>query len=441
MIYPETSIKINLEFTRKFMQMQHRGTFHSEIFIEKMLDPPTVNPVNANLSAIQLANYNSIRRRQGQLTKGQIYSYKKMCFLYGVHSECTNNKCGEFIQPIGDILGPRLICDGNIYNAPEESSLDIEYILDLYNANKGDIKETCQQLEGAFAFIITENLSTTNDITKLNVIVARDILGIKPLYYTYNTDMDVHLFSSEIESIPDIFFKNYKTIEFPKGHYWDYQSKQMIPFVESVTSTRDFVFDNDVQYIYNQATPDTLVKLYKELHIIITSAVSKRIKKTIEPFGVLYNNIFSDVLLIHVLDSLNIPFHIFSGIEAIDTIKEMVDNLSNSSLITVHAINVQSKEEVYKYIQDFTNVRLILSSKYLFDYNYAFKEDAIAIKHSINQIYPYLDKNLIKLHGEIHPDLKLPQIYDNSKPKIAQYIIRMAFKDIINKKYLWKPTG
>lgn len=93
-----------------------------------------------------------------------------------------------------------LICNGEIYNFQVlrkkliekghffYSSSDSEVIIHLYEEFNGDIHKVCNELVGMFAFCLA-------DIEKNILIIARDRIGIKPLYYT---NCDQFAFSSEV---------------------------------------------------------------------------------------------------------------------------------------------------------------------------------------------------------------------------------------------------
>lgn len=104
-------------------------------------------------------------------------------------------------QPIGNETGDLwLICNGEIYNHIElrrelssrhrfRSNSDSEVILHLYE----ELGPACvDRLNGMFAFAIW-------DARNKSLFLARDRLGIKPLYWTQ--DKDVFLFASEIKAL------------------------------------------------------------------------------------------------------------------------------------------------------------------------------------------------------------------------------------------------
>src|SRR5436190_2909478 len=105
-------------------------------------------------------------------------------------------------QPMTDERASRwLVCNGEIYNHPElrarleasghvyRSGSDNESIVHLHE-EEGD--DCVRSLRGMFAFAVW-------DPERGRLLLARDRLGIKPLYYTVN-DQEI-LFASEIKAI------------------------------------------------------------------------------------------------------------------------------------------------------------------------------------------------------------------------------------------------
>jgi len=97
-----------------------------------------------------------------------------------------------------------LICNGEIYNYIElrnelisrnhklSSTSDSEVILHLYEEYGGDAEKLLNRLTGMFAFALW-------DARKKKLLIARDRLGIKPLYYSHTGDTLV--FASEVKPI------------------------------------------------------------------------------------------------------------------------------------------------------------------------------------------------------------------------------------------------
>ena len=108
-----------------------------------------------------------------------------------------------------------IICNGEIYNFTElkndltpryhfTTNSDTEVILHLY---REEGPECVKKLNGMFAFAIFDGA---------NVMLARDPIGIKPLYYSY--DKDRIYFTSELGAMTLAGVD--EVHEFPAGHYY-----------------------------------------------------------------------------------------------------------------------------------------------------------------------------------------------------------------------------
>lgn len=97
-----------------------------------------------------------------------------------------------------------LVCNGEIYNYQEirkqliekghqfSSHSDCEVILHLYEENNNDLGKVLSQLTGMFAFALW-------DTKKKKLFIARDRVGIKPMYYCH--DGKNLVFASEVKPI------------------------------------------------------------------------------------------------------------------------------------------------------------------------------------------------------------------------------------------------
>ena len=107
-------------------------------------------------------------------------------------------------QPMSSIDGNHLIVfNGEIYNFKNirkelikknyrfKTNSDTEVLLNGYIEYGAEI---LNKLDGIFAFAIL-------DKTKNNIFIARDHLGVKPLYYYFDEKKDYFIFSSEIKAI------------------------------------------------------------------------------------------------------------------------------------------------------------------------------------------------------------------------------------------------
>ena len=153
-------------------------------------------------------------------------SYMKM--VLGFHRLAINGLNSESNQPIviNDVV---LICNGEIYNYKELYEMmsitpftgsDCEVIIHLYI--KYGIEQTLTMLDGVFAFILYDN-RVSNDINN-KVFIARDPLGVRPLYYLKNSNEYCNLygFASELKCLEKFYNLNtdhYSIEQFTPGTY------------------------------------------------------------------------------------------------------------------------------------------------------------------------------------------------------------------------------
>lgn len=140
-------------------------------------------------------------------------------FVQGFHRLAINGLNQESNQPL-DINGCSLICNGEIYNyeylynlmgtTPKTGS-DCEVILHLYK--KYGIEQTLRMIDGVFSFVLRD---------KDYVYVARDPLGVRPLYYMSNNNNNITIgFASELKMLCDIANNNISqtAMQFPPGTF------------------------------------------------------------------------------------------------------------------------------------------------------------------------------------------------------------------------------
>lgn len=174
------------------------------------------------------------RRRGPEYSKLE-YNYMKM--ILGFHRLAINGLNSESNQPIvfKDIV---LICNGEIYNYKQLykcmnvepiTDSDCEVIIHLY-LNYG-IEQTLNMLDGVYSFVLYDN--RINDVN--NVYIARDSLGVRPLYKLYNINdnhdlFNLYGFASELKCLEYFYNQNtyhYRVEQFEPGTYsiFQYSSK------------------------------------------------------------------------------------------------------------------------------------------------------------------------------------------------------------------------
>jgi asparagine synthase (glutamine-hydrolysing) len=122
-----------------------------------------------------------------------------------------------------------LAVNGEIYNHRDlrkalkqpygfRTQSDCEVILPLYLEKGCDF---LNDLQGMFAFVL-------HDATSNSYLIARDHIGINPLYYGFDEQHQLYV-ASEMKALVGVCNV---VSEFPPGHYWHSEDEQPTPFYE-----------------------------------------------------------------------------------------------------------------------------------------------------------------------------------------------------------------
>ena len=167
------------------------------------------------------------------------------------------------------------ICNGEIYNFKE---LDEKYNLNISNSDCKTIPELyCKlgeekwtklfnrEIKGEYAFVLLE-FNKLKNLQK--IIVGRDMIGIRPLYFHEpNKDSKQLIFSSEIKGTMN--FKD-SIIEFPPGNIYSYSVNE---FADLSLKKYNFEWVYDVKQVYNKDISWYLGTVRKA----VTNAVMRRL--------------------------------------------------------------------------------------------------------------------------------------------------------------------
>lgn len=234
--------------------------------------------------------------------RGPEYSkleYKDNGLLLGFHRLAINGLNSNSNQPI-EYNGISLICNGEIYNYKQLynymnvtpfTDSDCEVIIHLYI--KYGIEQTLVMLDGVFSFVLYDN----NDLSenKNTVYVARDPLGIRPLYILYNPEFSYYLhygFASELKCLEYFYNKcggidvhGYDIKQFEPGTYSSYNiySNQWGP---TICNKKYYI----PTFSYSIITSDiqkTRVEILNNISYYLNSAVIKRCSTTERPVACL----------------------------------------------------------------------------------------------------------------------------------------------------------
>lgn len=447
-IYNAANININIDFITKFMSIKYRGVGETSHITESSIDLNTLNVQQQAQVALHLS-------------KNELYNYKQYSFVLGFHRMCVNDPSFNGSQPFEDpILNKllaypelknrpkrKLICNGEIYNYKDIieknsftdkdlcSESDVEVILPLYIKYQSELSElseiqdvantalikTLDDLDGDFAFVLTENLKTYI-ASSINVFVARDYLGIKPLFYITNnasnnnennTVNDFYMFVSEIKALPDFIINNdsYKISQVPIGSFWSFQTKEFTTY-----------YDIDKYKLLpsctvNETDPESLIEIYRNIKTLTTSAVISRYGNCCDnhndicnslSYGILLSGGFDSSLMTSVLikhlvdvghDFSDCPIHLFTvgdtlgsididvnyAILFVEFLKGMYPNVKiNHHIININDIEILTSDietiiyhletfdpetiresipyyYLFKYISEKTNVKVLLT--------------------------------------------------------------------------------
>ncbi|PSU33525.1 asparagine synthase (glutamine-hydrolyzing) [Photobacterium lutimaris] len=191
---------------------------------------------------------------------------------YGFHRLSINDLHPKGDQPFYSHDGSFVIVNGEIYNYEKivnthlsnfkfQSTSDCEVILPLYK--KYDL-DFINLLEGEFSLIIY-------DASKNKFVIARDSVGVRPLYYSYDKDVGFLTVASELKAITTSHVKH-----FPPGHI--------------ATLNRHFTLDIDKYYdpnsIRKKDCATSTEELAKAVRGSLHNAVKTRLKSDV-PVGCL----------------------------------------------------------------------------------------------------------------------------------------------------------
>jgi asparagine synthase (glutamine-hydrolysing) len=434
------------------------------------------------------------------LPKSEYNNYKPWTFVHGVHSLNINDGTMNGSQPFEypdeflqrqrfqktkkrEHISPcKLMCKGEIYNYQDlitnneidtemfTSNTDSEIIYGLYS--KYGIDYTVNSLNGRYAFILSEN-TCSYKLSEINIYVARNILGISPLFITSTKDQEFYMFTSWDPSEHFIFTQEDMSIsEFPKGNYWSFQTRTFTEFSNIETIL------NNAEITYNRADPDTLNHLYDNIKSTLIQAVKHRIYTSTGseldvPPVLLFSGGFNSCLLFYIMLSLRISkinlvcIHGSALISIINTFEtQFPDTEIKTHLIhpdisteTFTEHSVIPIEAMYRYINSHLHdTKVILcgfglnelfksTSRYsdIVDTTETFniselKEIEIYTKYSyiynLQTRFPFLDTDWVTLVYSINEKLKRPQVYAE-KRRINKFLIRKAFDCPETSLWLW----
>ncbi len=369
-------------------------------------------------------------------------------------------------QPIyGESPNCAIIANGEIYNFPQlrsslqeendfQTSSDSEAILRLYE-DKGIA--AIEELDGMYAFAIADGE---------NLFVARDPIGIKPLYY--GEMGGAWVFASELKAMSG-HCKNVQ--EFPPGSYYHSESG-----FSRFYSVPDLYPDNNTD----------VEELIARVRQTVEESVIKRLMSDV-PLGAFLSGGLDSSIIAAVAKKHKEELHTFSvgigdsrDLEAARLVSSDLGTIHHEYIITPEEVTAKLPEIIY-YLESFDQdlvrsaIPCYFTSRMAADYvkviltgegadelfaGYTYykdipKEDVLhrelrrsvsslhninlqrvdrmTMAHAIEGRVPFLDLNMIELGQQIPANLKLV-----GEPLVEKWILRKAFEDMLPQEIVWR---
>ncbi len=378
------------------------------------------------------------------------------------------------------ILGPDgtrgLICNGEIYNHhtlreefdhfyPFQTQSDTEVILPLYEEEG---YECVHRLEGMYAFAIFDEET---------LFLARDPVGIKPLYYGYQGEN--LYFSSELGAMSHAGVN--KVYEFPAGHYYSPETGFIGYYdVPPLRERSDWKIDRAAESIRETFTGAVHERLLSdpEIHVgafcsggldsSLVAAIAARNIPNLHTFAVGMkdkNGNESDDLKASriVAEHIGSNHHelIFTEADYYQALPQVIRYLESydpslvrcavpcyftcklaSEYVTV-VLTGEGADEIfagYQYMKNWKPSELNQESRRCIDTLHNInlqRADRMGMRFSLELRVPFLDTAMIDLAMAIPPEWKIREHQEN---KIEKWILRHAFRntDLLPDSILWR---
>lgn len=374
-------------------------------------------------------------------------------------------------QPIKGTNNAYVVHNGEIYNHMKlketelkdysfSTKCDSEVIVKLYEKYGTDF---CNLLDGVFGFIVMEGDQ---------FMVARDPIGIKPLYYGQDKS-GAYYFSSEMKVIED---QVEKLEAFPPGHFFtketgfvkyyqpEWQDHEVCTDTLDLDQLRDGLIDATKKRLMSDVPVGVLLSggLDSSLISSITARLLKEEGKELHSFSVGLDESAPDIIAAkEVADFIGTTHHAihFSFEEGLSIIDKLIWHLETYDITSIRASTPMYI--MSKYITDM-GIKVVLSGEgsdeifggYLYFHNAPSDEefqketirrvqllstadclraDKSTMAWALEARVPFLDRNFLDIAMKIEPGAKRPSPVDG---KIEKHILRKAFDD---KETPWLP--
>ena len=390
--------------------------------------------------------------------------------LLGFHRLAIMGLTPEGMQPFR-LENSYCVCNGEIYGFDKlkkvlqekytfVSDSDCEILLPLYKEHGVDM---FPMLDAEFALIIYDG-------EKKEYIAARDPIGIRPLYYGYDSNGTI-LFASEPKNLIGLADK---IMPFPPGHY--YRDGKFICYcdIAAVDEVSDDSLETVCKNIREKLTAGIEKRLVADAKVgfllsggldssLVCAVAAKKSKTPIKTFAIGMTEDAIDLKYARQVADFIGSEHkeiFMTPDEVISSLETVIYTLGTFDITTIRAS--MGMYLLCKAIHELTDIRVLLTgeiSDELFGYKYTdFAPDAEAFQKesekrirelhmydvlradrciSVNSLearVPFGDIDFVKYVMAVNPELKM-NTYNKGK-----YLLRHAFEgmDLLPDEILWR---
>ena len=365
-----------------------------------------------------------------------------------------------------------LVANGMIYNHPQlrrqlvdkhtfSSSSDSETILHLFEDHG---LATPQLLDGMFAFAICSNN---------RLILARDRIGIKPLYYARKTDdkaTETLYFASEIKALTPLAAD---IKEFPPGTLYDsesgfhtyYEVPNLAPLERNLADHIHTIRETIEAAVKKRLLSDVPLGAFLSggLDSSIIAAVARKYMPELHTFAVGIEGSRDLKAARHVARHIGSTHHeyMYTAAEVVEELPEIIYHLESFDQDLVRSaiptwfcarmaaekvkviLTGEGADELfagYAYHKEITDYNalhseLCRSVSRLHNINLQ-RVDRMTMRHAIEARVPFLDTDVIAMAQTVPPELKL-KTGDNGR-RIEKWVLRKAFEDLLPSEIVWR---
>ncbi len=412
-----------------------------------------------------------------------VYKYITPQLFYGFHRLAINGLNEESNQPMS-LDGYHMICNGEIFNYKDliakyeleheyKSGSDCEIILHLIK--KIGLDECCKELDGEYAFVVYDEKTH-------NLMIARDQLGIRSLYWTINEDDMGNKQIGVCSEMKGLVGMGLEVNQFPVNSCWDLMSNKYreiydlyVPFTEDdeetiIRKVREKLENAVKKRMMSERNIACLLSGGLDSSLIV-GILNKEMKKNNSNAKL---NVYSigmegsvDVRYAKMCaEDLNINHHIYTPteIEFLGALEDTIYKIESYDVTSVRASTAnqlickyirENSDNVVVYLGDVSdeiwasyrsyglckdekifyeeNVKMLKNIQY-FD---VLRSDKSISTHGLEARVPFGDVDLVKYVMSIPPKHKM-----FNKEKIEKYLLRKAFDGdehrVICKEVLWR---